>query len=71
MTAIIFILLGVALTLGAIVGWAVYLTSTSAGRTEAQLARMQQLRAERRLHRITQDAVAQMLSIARSGGSER
>lgn len=71
MTAVMFILLGVALTLAAIVGWAVYLTATSAGRTEAQLARLEQLRAERRLHRITQDAVAQMLSIARDGGWPR
>jgi high-affinity K+ transport system ATPase subunit B len=71
MTAVFFVLLGVALTLGVIVGWAVYLTATSAGRTEAQLARLEQLRAERQMHRITQDAVAQMLSIARVGRSQR
>jgi hypothetical protein len=67
MTAVLFLLLGVALTLAAIVGWAVYLTATSAGRTEAQLARLERLRAERRIHQLTQDAVAQMLSIARNG----
>ncbi len=71
MAALLFILLGVILTLGAIVGWVIYLTVTGTARTEAQLARLEQLRAERRLHRITQDAVAQMLSIARDGRSQR
>lgn len=65
--AVLFLLLGVALTLGTLVAWAMYLEITGPARTEAQLARLEQLRAERRLHRITQDAVAQMLSIARNG----
>jgi hypothetical protein len=67
MTAIFFVLLGVVLTLGTIVGWATYLAVTGSARSEAQLMQLEQLRAERRIHRLTQDAVAQMLSIARNG----
>jgi hypothetical protein len=66
MTELLFILLGVVLTLGAIVGWAVYLNFTAPGRSEAQLTRLEQLRAERRIQQLTQDAVAQMLHIGRN-----
>jgi hypothetical protein len=65
MTHLLFILLGVILTLGAIVGWATYLAVTGPSRAEAQLARLEQLRAERRIQQLTQDAVAQMFDIAR------
>ncbi len=65
MIALLFMLLGTILTLATIVGWVIYLTATSTARAEAQLARLEQLQAERRLHRITQDAVAQMLNLAR------
>ncbi|MDQ1743465.1 MAG: hypothetical protein QOE23_1804 [Pseudonocardiales bacterium] len=65
MTAIFFLLLGMVLAFGTIVGLVVYLTVTGPARTEAQSARLEQLRAERRIHRLTQDAVAQMLDIAR------
>ena len=65
MTELLYVLLGVVLTLGAIVGWATYLTVTGPSRAEAHLARLEQLRAERRIQRLTQDAVAQMLDIAR------
>jgi hypothetical protein len=65
MAGLLFILLGVVLTLGTIVGWAVYLTVTGPARSEAQLARLEQLRAERRIQQLTQDAVAQMFDIAR------
>ncbi|MDQ1745489.1 MAG: hypothetical protein QOE23_3828 [Pseudonocardiales bacterium] len=65
MTAIFYLLVGMVLALGTIIGLVVYLTVTNPGMSKAQLARLEQLRAERRLHRITQDAVAQMLDIAR------
>jgi len=71
MTQLLFILLGIVLTLGSIVGWVVYLAVTGPAQAEAQLARLEQLRAERRIQQLTQDAVAQMLSIARTGRSER
>jgi hypothetical protein len=65
MTNLLLILLGVVLTLGTIVGWATYLTVTGPARAESQLARLEQLRAERRLQQLAQDAVAQMFDIAR------
>jgi hypothetical protein len=65
MTAIFFLLVGMVVALGTIIGLVVYLTVTGPSRAEAQSARLEQLRTERRLHRITQDAVAQMFDIAR------
>lgn len=67
MAAFMFTLLGVILGLAGIAGWAVYLTVTSPSRSEAHLARLEELRAERRIQQLTQDAVAQMLHIARDG----
>jgi hypothetical protein len=66
MTDLLFILLGVVLTLGSIVGWVGYLTVSKSSRADAQLVRLEQLRAERRIQQLTQDAVAQMFDIARS-----
>jgi hypothetical protein len=65
MADLLFILLGMVVTLGTIVGWAVYLAVTAPGRPEAQLARLEQLQAERRIQQLTHDAVAQMFDIAR------
>jgi hypothetical protein len=65
MAELLCVLLGVVLTLSAIVGWATYLTVTGPARSEAELARLEQLRVERRIQRLTQDAVAQMFDIAR------
>ncbi len=65
MSAIFFILLGMVLAVAIIAAWIIYLELTSASRVEAQLARMEDLRAERRLQAITQHAVDQMLRIAR------
>jgi hypothetical protein len=71
MIAFLCFLLGVVVTLGALTGWAVYLAVTEPSAAPAtDLSHLTQLLAERRLQRLSQDAVTQMLHVARDGGRQ-
>jgi len=68
MTAFLCFLLGVLMTLLALAGWLVYLAVTTPAPDGAELTQLTQLAAERRLHQLRQDAVAQLLHAARDTG---
>jgi len=70
MTAFLCFLLGVLMTLLALAGWLVYLAVTAPAPDVAELPQLTQLAAERRLHQLRQDAVAQLLHAARNAGRE-
>jgi len=67
MIAVLCFFLGVLTTLVGLAAGAVYLAMTAPPHAADPLTRLTQLQAEHRLQGLAQDALAQMMSIARNG----